>query len=310
MKFNFFPLKIAYLPHHNIDKKKWDKRIENAVNGLIYSYSFYLDAMSENWDALVAGDYETVMPLPWKKKYTIYYLYQPFFTASLGIFGNNISTEIVKLFLENIPAKFKYWDFYLNRANLFSIPAFPMYERSNYILPLSENYEVLKSRYAASHQRNIKRAIQYGNKIKKDIDIENIIELSKEQAKSFSTIEKRHYSDFIQLYNLLKEKKQAVTYGVFSSQNKLVASCVYFFSNKRAYYILVGNHPEGKTSGASHLLIDAFIKEHAAKDLTLDFEGSNIASLAFFYKSFGASLEKYPGIKMNKLPAIAKLFKH
>jgi hypothetical protein len=303
-------LKIAYLPHHNIDKKKWDKRIENAVNGLIYSYSFYLDAMSENWDALVAGDYETVMPLPWKKKYTIYYLYQPFFTASLGIFGNNISTEIVKLFLENIPAKFKYWDFYLNRANLFSIPAFPMYERSNYILPLSENYEVLKSRYAASHQRNIKRAIQYGNKIKKDIDIENIIELSKEQAKSFSTIEKRHYSDFIQLYNLLKEKKQAVTYGVFSSQNKLVASCVYFFSNKRAYYILVGNHPEGKTSGASHLLIDAFIKEHAAKDLTLDFEGSNIASLAFFYKSFGASLEKYPGIKMNKLPAIAKLFKH
>lgn len=303
-------MKIAYLPHHNIDKKKWDKRIENAVNGLIYSYSFYLDAMSENWDALVAGDYETVMPLPWKKKYTIYYLYQPFFTASLGIFGNNISTEIVKLFLENIPAKFKYWDFYLNRANLFSIPAFPMYERSNYILPLSENYEVLKSRYAASHQRNIKRAIQYGNKIKKDIDIENIIELSKEQAKSFSTIEKRHYSDFIQLYNLLKEKKQAVTYGVFSSQNKLVASCVYFFSNKRAYYILVGNHPEGKTSGASHLLIDAFIKEHAAKDLTLDFEGSNIASLAFFYKSFGASLEKYPGIKMNKLPAIAKLFKH
>lgn len=310
MKFNFFPLKIAYLPHNNIDKKKWDKRIENAANGLIYSYSFYLDAMSENWDALVAGDYETVMPLPWKKKYTIYYLYQPFFTASLGVFGNDISAETVKLFLENIPVKFKYWDFYLNRGNLFSIPTFPMYERSNYILPLSENYEVLKSRYAASHQRNIKRAIQYGNKIKKDIDIENIVALSKEQAKNFSTLEERHYSDFIQLYKLLKEKKQAVTYGVFSSQNKLVASCVYFFSNKRAYYILVGNHPEGKTSGASHLLIDAFIKEHAAKDLTLDFEGSNIASLAFFYKSFGASLEKYPGIKMNKLPAIAKLFKH
>jgi hypothetical protein len=42
--------------------------------------------------------------------------------------------------------------------------------------------------------------------------------------------------------------------------------------------------------------------------MVLDFEGSNIASLAFFYKNFGAQLEKYPGIKMNKLPAIAKLF--
>lgn len=302
-------MKISYLQYKNIDKIKWDKCIDNAANGLIYSYSYYLDAMSENWDALVADDYETVMPLPWKKKYTINYLYQPFFTASLGIFGNNISAETVKLFLENIPSKFKYWDFYLNKANLFSIPEFPMYERTNYVLPLAENYEVLKSKYASSHQRNIKRAIQYGNMVKKNIDIENVIALSKEQAKSFSPIEDKNYSDFTRLYKFLEEKNQAVTYGVYSSQGKLVASCVYFFSHKRAYYILVGNHPDGKTSGASHLLIDAFIKEHAENDMVLDFEGSNIASLAFFYKSFGASLEKYPGIKMNKLSAIAKLFK-
>lgn len=157
--------------------------------------------------------------------------------------------------------------------------------------------------------RNIKRAIQSGNKVEKNIDIRNVIALSKDQAKSFSPIEEKNYSDFERLFKLLKEKNQAVTYGVFSSQNKLVASCAYFFSNKRAYYILVGNHPDGKTSGASHLLIDAFIKENAEKDLILDFEGSNISSLAFFYKSFGSFLEKYPGIKRNKLPVIAKLFK-
>lgn len=302
-------MKISYLQQKYIDKKKWDKCIENAANGLIYSYSFYLDAMSENWDALIVNDYEMVMPLTWKKKFTIYYLYPPFFTASLGVFGNNISAGTVKLFLENIPAKFKYWDFYLNRDNLFSIPEFPMYERSNYILPLSENYDILKSRYASSHVRNIKRAIQSGNKVEKNIDIRNVIALSKDQAKSFSPIEENNYSDFERLFKLLKEKNQAVTYGVFSSQNKLVASCAYFFSNKRAYYILVGNHPDGKTSGASHLLIDAFIKENAEKDLILDFEGSNISSLAFFYKSFGSFLEKYPGIKRNKLPVIAKLFK-
>ncbi|MEO8822352.1 MAG: hypothetical protein ABI366_02180 [Ginsengibacter sp.] len=302
-------MKISYLQQKYIDKKKWDKCIDNAANGLVYSYSFYLDAMSENWDALIVDDYNTVMPLTWKKKYTIYYLYQPFFTASLGVFGNNITVETVKLFLENIPAKFKYWDFYLNRANLFSIPAFPMYERSNYILPLSENYEILKTRFASSHLRNIKRSLQYGNTVKKNIDIENIIALSKVQAKNFSPVEEKNFLDFTRLFKILKDKNQAVTYGVFSPQGRLVASCAYFFSHQRAYYILVGNHPEGKTSGASHLLIDVFIKEHAGKDLILDFEGSNKASLAFFYKSFGASLEKYPGIKMNKLPTIAKLFK-
>ena len=151
-------MKIYYLHHKDIDKKKWDACRDKAANSLIYPYSFYLDAMSENWDALVADDYEKVMPLAWKKKYSIFYLYQPRFTASLGVFGDNISAQTVKLFLENIPRKFKYWDFYLNKRNLFSIPEFPMYERYNYILPLTENYETIRKRYATSHQRNIKRS--------------------------------------------------------------------------------------------------------------------------------------------------------
>lgn len=265
--------------------------------------------MSENWDALILNDYEMVMPLTWKKKYTIYYLYQPFYTASLGIFGNDISAEMVNDFLKNIPSKFKYWDFYLNRNNLFSLPDFPMYERSNYILPLNENYETLVSRYASSHVRNIKRAVQYGNVVKKDIPVKEVISLAKEQAKDFSDIEENNFLDLANLYEFLKKRNQAMTYAVYSSQNQLVASSAYFFSHQRAYYILVGNHPNGKTSGASHLMIDHFIKEHAGENLVLDFEGSNISSLAFFYKSFGAQLEKYPGIKLNKLSAIAKLFK-
>lgn len=302
-------MKISYLPQANIDKVKWDRCIGNSGNSLIYAYSFYLDAMSENWDALVLNDYEMVMPLTWKKKYTIYYLYQPFLTASLGIFGNTISAGIVKSFLDNIPSKFKYWDFYLNRNNLFSIPDFPMYERNNYVLPLRNSYENLKSVYAKSHQRNIKRAVQFGNIVKKNIPIEEVIQLAKNQEKSFSKINEKDYENFSHLFEFLRKKGNAITYGVYSKQNKLVASCAWFFSNQRAYYILVGNHPDGKTSGASHLMIDEFIKGHAGEDLLLDFEGSNASSVAFFYKSFGAVLEKYPGIKLNRLSSIAKLFR-
>lgn len=302
-------MKISYLLQANIDKVKWDSCIDNSNNGLIYAYSFYLDAMSENWDALVLNDYEMVMPLTWKKKYSIYYLYQPFLTASLGIFGNHISSEKVKSFLENIPSKFKYWDFYLNRVNLFSIQEFPMYERNNYILPLNNSYENLKSNYAKSHQRNIKRAVQFGNIGKKNIPIDEVIHLAKNQEKDFSKIKEKDYENFASLFEFLKEKKRAITYGVYSAQDKLVASSAWIFSNQRAYYILVGNHPDGKTSGASHLMIDEFIKDHAGKDLLLDFEGSNASGVAFFYKSFGAVLEKYPGIKLNRLSSIAKLFR-
>jgi hypothetical protein len=101
----------------------------------------------------------------------------------------------------------------------------------------------------------------------------------------------------------------AITYGIFSAQNELLASCVFFLSHNKAYYILVGNHPNGKTIGASHALIDTFIKDHAGKNMLLDFEGSDIRNLAFFYSSFGAAHEIYPAIKINRLPFYLKWLK-
>ncbi len=304
------------MPQQDIDKVKWDRCIDEASNSLIYAYTFYLDTMSRNWDALVLfkegnteDDYEMVMPLTWNKKFGIYYLYQPFFTASLGIFGNDISAEIVKYFLDSIPQKFKYWDFYLNKENVFSGTGYEIYERRNYILFLEDNYGTLSAKYAKSHARNIKHAREAGNVVKTNIPLDDIIILAKEQTKSFSPVADQDYKNLAKLFLILKEKNNAITYGVYSSQQQLVASCVWFFSKERAYYILVGNHPNGRTSGASHLLIDAFIQGHAGEKLILDFEGSDVKNLAWFYSSFGATEEKYAGIKLNRLPAIAKLFK-
>ncbi|MEO6819897.1 MAG: hypothetical protein ABI266_08345 [Ginsengibacter sp.] len=300
---------IKYIKQEEIDKEKWDKCLENSDNGLVYAYSFYLDAMSKKWDALVAGDYEQIMPLAWNRKYGISYLYQPPFCAQLGIFGNNISKEIVRSFLESVPKKFKYWDFYLNKSNLFLIEEYPIYERSNFVLPLNNSYENLSKNYAQSHLRNIKRAIKQENYVKKDIPLEDVIGLAKAQSQQFSNLSDLDYTNFLEAFTHLKNKNSACTLGVFSKRNQLMASCAFIFSHSRAYYILVGNHPDGRTSGASHLMIDYFIKEYSGKDLLLDFEGSSISSLAFFYKSFGATQENFAGIKVNRLSAIARLFR-
>jgi hypothetical protein len=249
------------------------------------------------------------MPLTWNKKYNIHYLYQPFFCAQLGIFGNSITAEIIKAFFENVPVKFKFWDFYLNKANLFHVHGFPMYERTNYILPLDEQYNKLAKNFAKNHVRNIKRAQQLGSIVKKNIAVKDVITLAQKQTKNFSPVKKRDYDHFSKLYKVLHEKEMAVTYGVYTPGSKLIASCVFVFSHNRAYYILVGNHPESRATGASHFLINHFINEHAGENLILDFEGSNIKTLAWFYKSFGALTEKYPGIKLNRLPAFIKLFK-
>jgi hypothetical protein len=300
---------IHYLQQNQIDKSKWDTCIANAGNGLIYAYSIYLDAMSKNWDGLVIDDYEAVMPLTWNKKYGIYYLYQPAFAASLGVFGNGLTEKIVEAFIQAIPKKFRLVEIALNHGNVFSAPTGFLSARNNYILPLNKSYPELASSYRENIRRNVRKAEQLGCIIKKNIPVTDVIGLSKPSMQRLTNVKEEDYENFEKLFHFLYPQNKAITYGVYSPNNELVASCVYFFSHHRAYYILVGNHPNGKTMGASHYLIDSFIKDYSNQDLILDFEGSDIRNLAFFYSSFGASQEIFPFLTINNLPFWVKWMK-
>lgn len=297
---------IQFITRSELDVQHWNACIEKASNGLVYAYTDYLDCMCDNWDGLVMGDYTYVMPLPWRKKWNIYYLYQPFLTAQLGLFGAVPDKQLLEAFLEAIPKKFSYWDLSLNHQNLFSIQNFSLFERSNFVLSLHPSYEVLYKNYRENIRRNVKKSIQYGCTVTTDVYLDAVIFLAKLQTKG---ITEKDFDAFKKLFNLLQQKGAAKIYGVVSKLGSLEASCVFFFSHNRAYYILVGNHSNGRTMGASHALIDAFIRDHAGQDLLLDFEGSDIRNLAFFYSSFGAVEEKYASIKYNRLPWWAKWIK-
>ncbi|HLY68551.1 MAG TPA: hypothetical protein VKR53_02410 [Puia sp.] len=293
---------IRYVPQNEIDKSKWEACINKARNGLIYAYPQYLDCLSGHWDALVLNDYDAVMPLTWNKKYGFHYLYQPAFTASLGVFGNDLNEALVADFIHAIPKKFRLIEIALNHGNIFGVPAALTTLRNNYTLSLNKDYETLYASYNENIRRNIKKAKQYGCTVKKNIPVADVIELSKPLLRRQTNVTLADYDHFDRLFGFLRQQNKAITYGIYAGTNELIASCVYFFSHHRAYYILVGNHPNGKTLGASHYLIDRFIYDHAGQNLLLDFEGSDMRNLAFFYSSFGAQLEVYPFLAINRLP--------
>ena len=195
-------VEIHYLTYQQINKNKWDACIDKADNGLIYAYSFYLDAMAKNWEALVLNDYETVMPLTWNKKYSIHYLYQPQFTACLGVFGKMLTAETINSFLNAVPSKFKYWDIYFNHGNFFKLKDFDLYARMNYVLNLNNSYQTLYHAYRDNIKRNIKKAEQLNLIINKDIAIADVIALAKEQATGFSEVNETDFNNFEKLYGL------------------------------------------------------------------------------------------------------------
>lgn len=300
---------IRYLRNEMVDTSKWDRCIDNASNGLIYSYSFYLNKMSRNWDALVLNDYEAVMPITWNKKYGFFYLYQPFLCACLGIFGNNLNAAIVESFLKAVPGKFRYWDIYLNYGNLFQLKNFSPYQRINHTLSLNKSYKELYTGFRTSYKQLLKKFETSGSKVLKNIPVKEVMVLAKAQLDPLFNIKEEDYENFESLYEEISRNGAAINYGVYSSNGELLASGLFLFSHKRAYYILAGNHPNGRTLGASHQVVHSFIRDYCGQDLVLDFEGSGIYKIAFFFKGFGAQEELYPGIIYNRLPALLKWLK-
>ena len=103
-----------YLQRGQVNASKWDECISTAENGRVYALAEYLDHTSEHWDALIYGDYEMVIPLPWKQKYGIRYVYAPPFIQHLGVFGNSTNTELIAEGIKIVSRRFRWIDYNVN----------------------------------------------------------------------------------------------------------------------------------------------------------------------------------------------------
>lgn len=59
---------IKVLKRDEIDDQKWDSCVHFAPNGNIFSYTWYLDCIYDDWHGIVESGYTSVMPLFVKKK--------------------------------------------------------------------------------------------------------------------------------------------------------------------------------------------------------------------------------------------------
>ncbi|MBO7528826.1 MAG: hypothetical protein J6T37_03015, partial [Bacteroidales bacterium] len=161
---------ISYLTHNQIDKQRWDECLAQSPDGLIYAWSWYLDVVHPDWEALVENDYETVMPLTGNRKFGINYLFQPFFTQKFGVFSKKeVSEDKIEEFLEAIPDKFEFAEFRLNGVKGLN--------HRNIELDLSPEYSVLAGNYHSNTKRNLAKAKKEGLTIVEDAQPSVIIEL-------------------------------------------------------------------------------------------------------------------------------------
>lgn len=302
---------IRYIVHSDINKEAWDNCIDNALNQLIYAYSWYLDAVSPGWDALVLGNYEAIMPLTHRKRFTLSYLAQPLFTQQLGVFYTNLEhMNATNDFLNAIPEKFKLIELNLNTFNVPSNPSFTSKQNVTCHLELHQSYGEIVKNYSKQVVRNLKKAHQHHLRIADSIEVEQVIQLFKQgRGSTLKKFGNKAYQLLIKLVSVLKQANSVQCLGVLNNDGVCIAGALFVIKNESAIFLFSGVNTEAKTSGAMSLLIDHFIEKYAQSNITFDFEGSNDANLARFYLGFGSKEVHYYGIRRNKLPKIIRWVK-
>ena len=301
---------ITYLKHHQIDKSKWDLCIEQSVNSMIYGFSWYLDIVSPDWDALVLEDYAAVMPLTHKKKYFIHYLSQPFFTQQLGVFyKNNSNQQTLKNFILSIPSKYLFIDIQLNEQNQLLDDSIQTTKRKNFLLDLSKPYEKIIKGYSQQAKRNLKKAKKYDLELK-TISYTDVVGFYKlHKAALTKGVKDLDYDRLLLVMEQAVQRKKLIARGVYTRNNELLAAATFLTHKNRILFLLGTASDSGKEFCAMYQLFDYLIFQFAENKMTLDFEGSEIPGIAQFFKSFGAVKHHYYKLKLNKLPWILNLFK-
>lgn len=297
---------IRFVKHHNIDKSKWDFCIDMASNGLIYAYSFYLDEVSKNWDALIMNDYEAVMPLTWNRKFGISYLRQPAFTQQLGVFANaKIDHHLLEQFICKASEHFPFIEINLNFANEFNKN---VEKKTNFIIPLNQSFPIIKESF---RKDLVKKATDANLVYEPSENVEEAIRLFKNSySKRLPNLHENDYKNFLNLCSFLKKKGQVIIRKVKSADAKLLAIAIFFKDEKRIYYLLSTLLDEGRKYDANAFLLHEVIKEFSGQNLLFDFEGSDIPSIKFFFKKFNPLDQPYFFLRINTLPFWKKWIKN
>ncbi len=301
------PEKIRYLHHREIDYNRWDESVSAASNSRMYALSWYLDRAVDRWDALVWGDYRYVMPLPYKKRLGLKYIFQPWFCQQLGIFPAP-SEKIATLFFQEVASHFRYADLSLNAGNRpFTSETFHFMPRKNFLLPLFTTYASLSAHYAVNTRRNINKAKKNRLFVTEGIPAEHYLDFfHKHQPIPMGS---RNFDRLKNLVAYMQYRGFGKTMGVYTTGNELCATALICRWKGRILYLNPVSDATGKKTGAMFYLMDHLIRTHAASNVTIDFEGSMVPGIARFFHGFGASPESYHLMHYNQLPQIIRWIK-
>lgn len=300
---------INYLKHNEIDREQWDSCIKDTRGAKPYGFSWYLDIMSPEWEALIDDDYDCVFPIPGQSKYGIKYIATPIFMQQLGAYTPDKSqTKALNEFLDFIPESYRLIDLCVGQR--IDNDRFRVTLRANYELDLSKPYEKLRDNFSNHCIRNIDKSAKKKPGLSDDVTPDELINLFiNNRGALIKGIKTRDYQRLKNLMNFCLKNKKGRIIGVRASKKRLIYGIflVEIKGNKTMLFVVNTNESRERRTG--YYIVNEIIKDSAGTKTILDFAGSSMPSVSSFMESFGSKNNPFYRIYRNRLPWPIRMLK-
>ena len=279
--------KISYL---EIDFHKYDVCINSSAQYKYSAKSHFLDvcAGKNQWEILIYGDYEAVMPIPFIKKMGYKMVVNPKLCQQLGIFSIVDQPNLNQKFLDYFRKNYRVWFYAFNEYNHWEKP---LLQRKNYIIP-QEDYANVFKKYSPKR----KRKLRLDDEVKENSTIEKVGDWQLIEAfilqNSIGADSSKDLKDFLTIYFKFLQQNQLHFYGFFYRE-ELINLLAIYEDPKSVALLGTFNKKETIKLNGSSVLVDYAISQFV-QEKDFDFEGSEVPSIEEFFRGYRPVERPYP----------------
>ncbi|MGI4835921.1 MAG: GNAT family N-acetyltransferase [Janthinobacterium lividum] len=306
---------LRLLSFSALDLARWDACLVASPGAPPYAQAWWLAATAGRWAAVVelgpAGEYCSLLPLPYKWRPRGRVGYQPLFTQQLGLVLTPASqhrtlADYLELAAQSCGA------FYQQLAPAAgpwpALPAgFRATGRLTYCLDLGLGATQLQAGYAPDYRRRLRRLGEAVAPLVviEGIDLEEIIQLFLTYKGPAATgLHPRHYAPLRRLWAAARQRGLAELRQVrHPATDELLAGALFIKHVGGVIYLFAAASAAGRAAGAPLLLLDDALRRHAGQPGHIfDFEGGSQPEIGRFFANFGARPVLYPAISYFSQP--------
>ena len=278
-------MKLEFVPFEKIDKNKWNGTVHYAPNGNVYGYYWYLRSVVKEWDALIEGDYQSVMPIP----RTNWSGFELGLIPSAGPYTVNSLTEsrIIEFYSKwkDAASQFSYPFNEKLTTHLAKIVDIELKSSVLSHINLSDSYDELVNNYTFDTRSEID-----------NLNPDDFSFSAMEKPEVFLAQEKLTTPDknilFRLFYNAI-QRGTGICIKVINKKKNTSAFAFYISDAGKIYTAYTGRQNDTQ---AELLLFDTFIKNHSGKPVSLH---SSIANQQIISKFGGIKSEL---VRYEKIP--------